>query len=613
MMKNGMPEKNNTPPLILIISQRKKMVRILTAGFNQGHYRTIHANSPYTAGIKANQYVPGVVIFDITKENIKDLAFVSRLHNSSRTKNVAILILVTKDVNTALKKSRHLFTGSGDDDVNNNINLLQYPFPFEQLLKKTNNLLGIKKQFTPPAVCLTDSLDSIEQMLFDPQIKAQSKLIKIEEAIIKKWAFPHTVIKALDIIESESGGCKDLGKCIETDVAAASSVIRIANAVHYSKRDSRISNAVDAVVRIGFCETRNLLACLALIDMSPDIHKRYGFNRQDFWLHSLATAIIAEKLSKLCEYDKPELAFISGLIHDLGMIPLDINFNTIFPRLLEETTNELQSFHHTELNKMGFTHADLGLYLTTSWKFPKLVPPAVGNHHNPQKILTSSVANERVLQEAVFAANILAKALELGHSCDEVLGEIPQKMLNELSIPNGPSQTFFDQVDADLKLFCGLLKLPIKNTPFVKKPEAGIHFDFAIVLGTKLRFHPLQAALKNRQYAVKTISKITPEIKNKTNVVIYIQDKNIPLDITITEDMELADNKPGCMEIFLLEGINVKESISHNDKDDVLLLNRTSVDLRIILQAYDRYLEDIDEDKKCESEDDVLDSFFDMD
>ncbi len=599
----------NTGPLILIFSPREKMRRILAAGLTQGNYRIILADSLYTAGVKASQYVPDCIIIDISKSNIKDLLFIERLQKSVRTREIPILISVTEKIREAIHASPHIAVDSKDsstDKKSSRVRILEYPYHFVDLLKEIESIARHKRREKIDHITVSDDENAaLGRELFDFKLEVQTKLKKIESVLQHKWAFPFTIVKALDIVGSESGGCRELGKCIESDLAAASSIIRVANAVYYAKRDGRISAVTDAVVRIGFNETRNLLACLALIDISPEVYKRYGFSRQEFWKHSLATAIIAEQLGKQCNYDRPELAFIAGLIHDLGKIPLDNNFKQVFPRLLEESTNRVVPFYEVEQYLLGFTHADLGHYLTTVWNFPDKISLALLHHHNAERILSTKSSRDRILQETVYVANIFAKALHLGYSCDEVLGNIPQAILRELKITHGPKRAFLNTVFQSLKTFVEYLNLPKKDLLITRPCPVKRGYDFTVVMGESITFHPVIMALENRGYCIRIIKNISVEMEKKTKIAIFIPDKGSPLDITLKSEEEDSAEKSTYLKVFLLEDIDTKKAAADFKNGDIIMVNRHTLDMRLLLHFFDQYLK-----KVVVPEQTIVDDFF---
>ncbi|MFH1761683.1 MAG: HDOD domain-containing protein [bacterium] len=592
--ENNFPLKNiNDSLLILLFSQRDKIRSILTAGLLQGDYRVIEADSLYVAGVKANQYLPDLVIIDLTKDNIKDFLFITRLQKSVRTKSVLILLSVTSEVSKVLGKVINVVSRKNEnstESVDNSIQILEYPFHFTDLLKKIDAILFKKKKDLNQKRKVTSAQNElIGERLFDARIPLDKKFRDIECTLQKQWAFPFTVIKALDIAESESSCCKELGKCIETDAAAASSVLRVSNTVYYAKRGNQISNVSEAVVRIGFHETRNLLSCLALIDLSKDSCKKYGFTRREFWMHSLATAIIAEKLCLCCGNNRPELAFISGLIHDLGKIPLDNNFTFVLSRLLEETTNRVVPFCDVEQYMLGFTHAELGHYLTSRWNFPSTIKLPVLYHHESGKILSTKNQSDRILQESIYVANIFAKALNFGHSCDEIIREIPGQMLEELGIKNGPKDDFAESVFKSLKLFCKYLNMPGSDIIMTMPETSRKEHDVVVVYGPQIQFHPIVMALESNGYRVKSTDIFSQQILGQARIVIFIPDKGSPLDITIHGEEEDSSKAP-FLKIFLLEGMDFNKSTKEFAKSDVILMNRQRLDLRLVLHTFDQYL-----------------------
>lgn len=578
-------------PLILLFSPREKVRSILTAGFLQSDYRIIEATTSYVAGIKANQYLPQLIIADITQNNIKDFLFLSRLERSTRTENITVLLSVTPEVKKALDKIHEEVAPIVDKNQEKRVHVIEYPYNFNELAQKIDSILSEKSDELPEETKKPlESNKILGERLFDPLISIHDKLRVIEGTIEKQWAFPFTVVRSLEIIGSEKSCCTELAKCIETDLAAASAILSMSNKVHYASRYGRISNVLDAVVRLGFIDTRNILAGLALIDVSPEVYLQYGFKRTEFWMHSLATAIIAEKLCRNTKIKRPELAFIAGLIHDLGKIPIDNNFTNIFSRLLEKTTNTISSFYETEMKLMGFSHTALGHYFTTKWNFPSYITMSILNHHDPDKIINTTIQVDRVIQESVYVANIFSKALGLGHSCDEVLNAIPVKILKELGIPEGPKDLFLRQVFKTLKLYYEYLKISAEDVVLDEPQKNTKDIRIFVITSTDSVFHPLILGLKSNGFTV-IITKELPEIeKGKSAVALFIPDKGSPLDITLTaDDSEQEKDDTSILKIFLLDGVETEDPKKDFTKSNILMMNSNRIDLRLVMQLIEDY------------------------
>jgi len=580
-----------TTPLILLFSRRQRIRDVLSVGLVQSEYQVIQADVSYLGIIKAYQFLPDLIVADITPEHTRDVFLIPRLKKSVRTAHIPILVIVPGKIREALTcllgVHKDLLSSDGVDTI-------EYPFSFAELQKRVRHLVFQRPTEERTPVENIDGTESlrkkIEHDLVDLQVPTDSKLRAIEHTLQKQWAFPFTVIRALDIIESSASCFGELGKCISTDPGATAAILRVANTVHYARRGKPVTDITEAVVRLGFRETRNLLACLALIDLSPDLERRYGFSRQDFWLHSLSTGVIAEKLCAEAEHRRPELAFIAGLVHDLGKIPIDNNFNQVFSRLLDETASQVSPYCDTEERILGFTHAHLGHFLANKWNFPTVIGNAILFHHSAQRASSASAPIDRLVHESVFVGNILAKAMTMGHSCDEYIDEIPQQILNELHIPRGPSERFFTDVAHSLGHLCQDLSVPTRSLTSGRPRTDGEPAEVAVVLGRNTTFHPIVLALRNNGYDVKVMPQFSPEANRSVNVVVSVSEKGCPLDIMLYEDEKQVSPPSPFLKVFLLDSLPDKGVMQNFEGGEMVFMSRKHLDFRLLMHTIDNYL-----------------------
>jgi putative nucleotidyltransferase with HDIG domain len=580
----------NPAPLVLLFSPRERIRSILSAGLLQCNFRLIDASTSYLAGVKASQFLPDIIFADIQAENSKDFLLLTRLRKSLRTRRLPLLVAIPSSASRIAEYVKTNMQAEKSEEEGP-LEFIEFPFNFADLLKKIERMIGKSmrnvKEGEPRDV--SENV-RISEKLFDPQIPVLQKLREIESVLQRQWAFPFTVVKALDIVDSDSSCCDQLGKCIESDPSVTSAILKVANTVYYASREHRITSVKDAVVRLGFRETRNLLACMTLINISAEQHKRYGFTRHEFWLHSLSTALIAEKLCLDAGYRRSELAFLAGLVHDLGKIPLDNNFESVFTRLLEDTSTHMLPFYDIEERLMGFSHASLAHYLLSSWNFPDSVSVAVLNHHNLDTIGLQKSAMDRILQEAVFAANIFSKAMNMGHSCDEVLDEIPHEVLMELKIPNGPGESFFAKIFRGLSFFCNFLGLSTKGLYLTKAHPDVADCDILMVYGGKSNYHPIMTALRNNGYHVMATQQLTAEMTPKARIIIFIPDSGAPLDITVGEEIQMEASSNAQLKIFLLDLVPKNESKAGSENSNIVMMSRHNLDIRYLFLTFDHFL-----------------------
>jgi putative nucleotidyltransferase with HDIG domain len=594
----GSFERAGSGPLILVFSPRPRIRDIFSIGLIQANYRLITASSSHLAMIKANQFVPDMVILDITADNTTDILLLSRLRRSMRTRSIPVVVIVPPTIRKLIDRIQSEENATAIPDENNQFRVLEYPFNFTELLKKVKEALGADEKASNDAgqseSVSRQALDNekFATLLFDPQINTETKLSEIEMRLQKQWVFPQTVTKALGLIESDSSCCAELAKCIKSDLTASAAILKVSNTVYYATRGGkRINDIQEAVTRLGFRETRNLLACLALIDLSPELYRSYGFSRREFWLHSLATGLIAEKLCSDCGFRNPEMAFLAGLIHDLGKIPIDVNSQTVFMHLLEETTERIASFHETESALMGFSHAGLAAHLAMKWNFPPEISAAILHHHDPERILTTPRPLDRVLQSAVYVANNLVKALFIGHSCDEIIREIPGQMLKDLHIVNGFSEKFFSIIYRSLAVFCRYLDISGKDLLVSRPHKDAPGTQIVAVCDEDTPFHPIAVALLNSGFTVRLTSKFTPEAYPDAKVVIFIAAQDTPLDVVVTEDGQAEPEQAPFLKVFLLDVIPDQSVVKQMMERNTVFIDRKRLDMHYLLYVLDRYLQ----------------------
>ncbi|MBN1600726.1 MAG: HDOD domain-containing protein [Chitinispirillaceae bacterium] len=584
----------NKGSLILLFSPRERVRDILSVGLVQCNYQVLQADTSYQAAIKANQMLPKAVLIDVSAENSKDILLAERLRKSMRSRNISILLITPKQPDALLIRVISELALKSKEEDSGRIQMINFPFAFSEFLEKVKLLVTDDKSEQMDAKKGGgEQNNAIAERLFDNSIEPVKKMAEVSSVLQNQWAFPFTIIKAMDIIESDAGCCVELAKCISTDPAVSSAVLKISNTVQYARRHGRINDIRDAVVRLGFRETRSVMACLSLINLTPEIYKSRGFERREFWLHSLAVGLIAEKLCADIGFRRPELAFIAGLLHDLGKIPLDNNFDWVFPKLLDQTMVSYTPFFETEERSMKFTHAEFGHYLTTLWNFPSLISCAILHHHNREQILKTTTLYDKLVQEAVYVANQLAKAVSIGHSCDEILEEIPFEIMRDLKLTNGPSDWFFKSVDEKLQLLCSYLNLDTGCLTVHTSRPFTTDSDVVIVYNEKALFHPMVTALRNNGFLVKVTSRDIPEPPKGKRVIISIPEKGFPLDIIFYGDNQKNEIVADVLKIFIVDTEQPRHDSSTLASDNILFMDRNTFDIRLLLHTLDTFFERI--------------------
>jgi HD-like signal output (HDOD) protein len=112
------------------------------------------------------------------------------------------------------------------------------------------------------------------------------------------------------------------------------------------------------------------------------------FSRKKFWAHSLACAVLSRQLAlrmrRFTLFD-PEECFCAGLIHDIGRIVLDQYFHENFIKAVAAAMEKKLTLTAAEESVFGFTHQEVGEWLTSRWELPQDIRIPIVHHHQPSK------------------------------------------------------------------------------------------------------------------------------------------------------------------------------------------------------------------------------------
>ncbi|CAK9069470.1 Cyclic di-GMP phosphodiesterase response regulator RpfG, partial [Durusdinium trenchii] len=86
------------------------------------------------------------------------------------------------------------------------------------------------------------------------------------------------------------------------------------------------------------------------------------------------------------KFDQPSLAFLCGLLRDIGKLALDSFYGSSYLSLLDQRSGTGATFVEQEHRSLGFDHATVGAELVRRWNFPDRVAFAIEHHHAPPKL-----------------------------------------------------------------------------------------------------------------------------------------------------------------------------------------------------------------------------------
>jgi len=235
-------------------------------------------------------------------------------------------------------------------------------------------------------------------------------------------AFPKSVHKVIQLAADVDSSAKDIVAVIESDPIMTVKILKVINSAFYAL-PQKITSIQRALVHIGINTIKNLALSVAAIGvLNP--HNDAGFDTGLFLQHSLAVAVLSKNLAERMGVPLMHSSdyFVAGLLHDFGKIVFAEFMPHEFKLALEQSKAQQVDLHLAELEIMGINHAQAGRMLAMKWELAENLANAIDLHH--------SVGQGELLVDCVFAANQIAKKMQIGDAGNPIIDSFPEELAN---------------------------------------------------------------------------------------------------------------------------------------------------------------------------------------
>lgn len=238
--------------------------------------------------------------------------------------------------------------------------------------------------------------------------KALSSSPRPRDAIARLSALPTlpaVLSKILDTASDPETSALDLGQYIAADQSLSATLLKLVNSAYYGFY-REITSPTMAIVILGFTEVRNIVLAGTVFKTLGGSGS--GFARTQLWRHSLATAIAAERYSRLAGLPQDGRHYTAGLLHDIGKVALDLLYPDQVQVARYTAVHDKRFVRETEAEVLQIDHTQAGGVLAERWNLPPAVTDAIQYHHNterttadPQLAAVTAVA-DHIAYEAGF-------------------------------------------------------------------------------------------------------------------------------------------------------------------------------------------------------------------
>ena len=242
-------------------------------------------------------------------------------------------------------------------------------------------------------------------------------------AVISKGlpTLPNYVLDLNALLSNASVDLKKVGSVIRTDPSLSAQVLRLCNSALFGLR-RRVLSIEQAAVLLGTERLRTLVLTCSLMQFAGK--KLTGAQLMSFWQHSFLCALLSERVARQVDYFEKEQAYLGGLLHDIGQLPL-------WTVAIEEENkhrplppSDWPDNIPVEREYFGMDHCRIGRSMAVAWNFmPSFVDVFVHHHHperaqhDPYLVGIVAAADKFLLSQTETLSTPVADALPSSETC----------------------------------------------------------------------------------------------------------------------------------------------------------------------------------------------------
>jgi HD-like signal output (HDOD) protein len=150
---------------------------------------------------------------------------------------------------------------------------------------------------------------------------------------------PAIVMEAIRLMEGEESSFSSITALLRADQVLASKILHYANSAFVGSR-RKIVAIPQALTILGLDAVRSIILSAAIFDYCSEDLALHRQNLLNFWLHSIGVGVTAEILARKLGFQKPEEAYVPGLLHDLGKLACYIQSPEKFAEIQQILENQ---------------------------------------------------------------------------------------------------------------------------------------------------------------------------------------------------------------------------------------------------------------------------------
>lgn len=259
-------------------------------------------------------------------------------------------------------------------------------------------------------------------------------------------ASPSILPVCLKLLDDDDASLQELSDLVKQDIGLSASVLKLANSAALGG-DVSFDSLDDAIFRLGFRLTYNLVVTAVGGRWSNISLEGYSWTPGDFFRHSLTVAVAAQKIAKILEICDVDLAYTAGLMHESGKLALAYACPEAINQARGLVNQSDCNWLRAEEMVLGFNHTQISKELLGGWSFPDSLLQVAAHYPKPSEISGEFLS----LVEVVHLAKHMAIQTGIGVGEDAFWLEVDPPVLTHLGEDHENFEDLYATIVADVR------------------------------------------------------------------------------------------------------------------------------------------------------------------
>ena len=219
-------------------------------------------------------------------------------------------------------------------------------------------------------------------------------------------SIPHVLLRFLIEVEEDRSSFGELATLVGQDPVLSARFLTVANSAAMCRKSKAI-NLEQCMVTLGTGLARTIATCLVVQSVFTRATNEKQYDVSGFWKHSLKVAEISRIIATKMNYIDTEEAYLTGLIHDIGLLLLLGSVGESYGDALRWSIDE-STLNEIEKPMIGTDHSAVGAWLVNKWELPSFMSDAILFHHKS----ADEIVDADQLSQIIWGSHIIGNYSE---------------------------------------------------------------------------------------------------------------------------------------------------------------------------------------------------------